>query len=89
VVDARKNRYAADAVWDLLQQATTIVTAKGKKVQTWQPQTDAREAILKQAMGPSGNLRAPTLRRGDQIVIGFNADFYAQWLNNGIAPNMS
>jgi len=80
VVDARKNRYAADAVWDLLQQAATVVTAKGKKTQIWNMQADDKEAILKQAMGPSGNLRAPTLRRDDQIVIGFNADFYAQWL---------
>jgi hypothetical protein len=31
-------------------------------------------------MGPSGNLRAPALRVGDEFVIGFHPDFYNQWL---------
>jgi hypothetical protein len=32
-------------------------------------------------MGPSGNLRAPTYRAGDQFVIGFNAELYEDWLS--------
>lgn len=41
---------------------------------------DGKEQILKQAMGPSGNLRAPTYRANDLIIIGFNADLYEDWL---------
>lgn len=80
VVDARQARIDADAAWALLQTATTISVAKGKKVQTLVPAVDGREAVLQQAMGPSGNLRAPTYRSGERFIIGFNADLYADWL---------
>jgi hypothetical protein len=29
-------------------------------------------------MGPSGNLRAPTLKIGDTLIVGFNPDLYQQ-----------
>ncbi len=57
-----------------------MTVAKGKKYQTFMPDSDDKEAILKQAMGPSGNLRAPTYRADDQIVIGFNPDLYEEWI---------
>jgi hypothetical protein len=31
-------------------------------------------------MGPSGNLRAPTYRVKDRIIIGFNAEMYEDWV---------
>ena len=42
----------------------------------WQATDTNKEAILKAAMGPSGNLRAPTLRLKDRFVVGFHDDFY-------------
>ncbi|BCS98579.1 hypothetical protein DSLASN_42110 [Desulfoluna limicola] len=54
-----------------------VVTARGKKVVEWEPSDDNREALLKAAMGPSGNLRAPTLRLNDKIIVGFHEAFYA------------
>ncbi len=54
--------------------------AKGKKVQRFTEVAQHKEAILKGAMGPSGNLRAPTLRSGNDVVIGFNDELYAAWL---------
>ncbi len=57
-----------------------MTVAKGKKYQTFMPDSDDKEAILNQAMGPSGNLRAPTYRADDQIVIGFNPDLYEEWI---------
>ena len=78
VVDARKEKIDDGAAWALLNEASTITIAKGKKVQRFTP-ADGREAVLKQAMGPSGNLRAPTYRVGDQFVIGFNAELYEDW----------
>jgi len=27
-------------------------------------------------LGPSGNLRAPTIRRGKTLLVGFNEDLY-------------
>jgi hypothetical protein len=78
VVDARKTRIDEKNAWELLKTASTVAVAKGKKVQAFTPTNDEKDAILKQAMGPSGNLRAPTYRIKDQFVIGFNADLYEE-----------
>lgn len=80
VVDARTVRLDAAAAWAMLQKAGMITVAKGKAVSALTPQQDGKEAILRQVMGPSGNLRAPTLRVGDAFVVGFHPDFYQQWL---------
>jgi hypothetical protein len=32
-------------------------------------------------MGPSGNLRAPTLKMGGTLIVGFNPDLYGQEFN--------
>lgn len=76
VVDARKERFDAGAVWEMIKGADAVTTAKGKKIQTWNPTTDDKDTILKQVMGPSGNLRAPTLRLENRFIIGFNDDLY-------------
>ena len=57
-----------------------IRVAKGKKILDLVPATDGKEAILQQAMGPSGNLRAPTYQVKDRFIIGFNADLYEEWV---------
>ena len=80
MVDARKERFDAERVWDLLHNAKSITTAKGKKVQTWDPEVDDKTTILKHVIGPSGNLRAPTYRIGDEFLVGFNSELYDKWL---------
>jgi hypothetical protein len=80
VVDARKERIDAEKAWALLHKAKTITTAKGKKVQKWDPDLDDKPTILKHVMGPSGNLRAPAYRIDDVFVIGFNSELYAKWM---------
>ena len=79
-VDAKTTRFDGDAAWELLKAASVINVAKGKKVLKLVPATDGKEAILQQAMGPSGNLRAPTYRVKDRFIIGFNADLYEEWV---------
>lgn len=54
--------------------------AKGKKVQRFERVREEKAAILQQVMGPSGNLRAPTYRVKEDFVVGFQPEFYAQWL---------
>ncbi|MDG4476950.1 hypothetical protein [Thiovibrio frasassiensis] len=80
VVDARTVRLDAAAAWALLHKAAKITVAKGKAVSELNPQQEGKEAVLKLVMGPSGNLRAPTLRVGDAFVVGFHPDFYQHWL---------
>jgi hypothetical protein len=36
------------------------------------------DAVLKQVMGPSGNLRAPTFQIGQEFVIGFHQEMYEE-----------
>ena len=80
VVDARTTRIDADAAWEMLNSAKTITVAKGKKVQRFDRIPGEKETILQQVIGPSGNLRAPTYRVGDNFIIGFNQDLYADWV---------
>lgn len=68
----------------MLQGASTITTVKGKMVHHWDPRTDDQAAILREVMGPSGNLRAPALRTGNTFIVGFQAEFYRQWLGTTI-----
>ncbi len=63
-----------------MQVASEIAVAKGKKVVRFDVATDAKDEILKRVMGPSGNLRAPTYRAGDTVIVGFNLDLYQEWV---------
>lgn len=80
VVDAKTTRFDEDAAWGLLKTASAISVAKGKKVLNFVPAADGKDAILQQAMGPSGNLRAPTYRVKDRVIVGYNAELYEDWL---------
>ena len=78
IVEARKVPLEADAAWEILSQGRKIMVAKGKsKVVEFDPQKDEREAILKAALGRSGKLRAPTIRRGDVFLVGYNETLYS------------
>lgn len=63
-----------------MKTAKTVTVAKGKKVQNFNAVAEEKQAILQQAMGPSGNLRAPTYRVKDRFIIGFNNDLYEDWV---------
>lgn len=80
-MDARKVRFDEKAAWKIVKDAKSITIAKGKKVSSWDPKVDDRDTILKHVMGPSGNLRAPTFRVGNKIIIGFNPDLYQEWVS--------
>ena len=51
---------------------------KGKKVNYLNLKTDKpdEDAVLALLLGPTGNLRAPTLRKGKTLVVGFNQEAY-------------
>ena len=62
----------------MLQSASLIRTGKGKKTNVWNPSTDEKEEILKDVIGPSGNLRAPTWRVATEFIVGFNPELYQE-----------
>jgi len=54
--------------------------AKGKKVTAidLRKETPSRETLLRLMLGPTGNLRAPAVRRGKTLVVGFHEQTYRQ-----------
>jgi hypothetical protein len=78
VVDARKEALAGEDAWKLLAGAEQVLIAKGKAYQVFDPRTDSKESVLAQALGRTGNLRAPTLRVGDQLLVGFSEGLYTR-----------
>lgn len=79
-VEARKIKIADEDAWKLLSGADKIVVGKGKKVVIFDPKTDNKEDILKSCLGRTGNLRAPTLKIGSMLVVGFNEEMYDQYV---------
>ena len=68
----------ADAL-KLVESASHLFVAKGKKVVELDLKKDnpSDEEILKLILGPTGNLRAPTLKVGKKLVVGFNDEMYS------------
>ena len=79
-VEARKEKIEGDDAWAILSGAREIVVGRGKKFQVLDPATDDRDEILRLCLGRTGNLRAPTLKIGDRIVVGFNEAMYEQYV---------
>jgi arsenate reductase-like glutaredoxin family protein len=66
----------------LTRDVGEIIAAQGKKVVRYNLAKDkpSREDLLAVMMGPSGNLRAPTLRKGKKLLIGFDPTAYREVL---------
>ena len=72
-VDARKQRFEADALKALFKDAKTVVVAKGKKAVPIEINSETDwEALAKLALGRSGNLRAPTVQMGERFLVGYS-----------------
>ena len=81
-VDARKHRIAPNEAVRLAREAHKLWVARGKGIRFFdmkqEPPSDAE--LKKLLIGPSGNLRAPTIRRGKAMLVGFHPDAYAEGL---------
>ena len=62
----------------LLKGMTKMFVAKGKKVTEVDLKKDRPDdaALTKLMLGPTGNLRAPTIKVGKTVLVGFNPDTY-------------
>ena len=77
-VNATKERYGdADRI-EVLGDATRVIVASGKKRVEFDLVNDPpdRAVLVKACLGPSGNLRAPAVRKGRTWIIGFHAQAY-------------
>ncbi|MCB2183027.1 MAG: hypothetical protein KQH63_13415 [Desulfobulbaceae bacterium] len=77
-INARKEPVEEAAAWELLSKNKKIFIARGKKTNMYTPSDDNRDEILKNALGRSGTLRAPTLLITDTCYVGFNEEMYGQ-----------
>lgn len=77
-IDAKKETHQKEHALDVLKKASKLFAAKGKKiVEVDLKKTElTEEEILKLILGPTGNLRAPTLLIGKKMIVGYNDDMY-------------
>ncbi len=81
VVEARKQKIQDDEAWNILAAADEIVVGRGKKYQVFQPSEENRHEIMKACLGRTGNLRAPALKTGSRMVVGFNEEMYSRYVD--------
>lgn len=82
LVDAKKTKIDRSAALKMAEKADEIYSLKGKKIirlDLKKVKADDDE-IASLMIGPTGNLRAPTWRKGKTIVVGFNEDTYVELL---------
>lgn len=80
--DARKETLGAAEAMKLIDGVDELYASRGKQVvhvdlRKEKPTAEALKALL---IGPTGNLRAPTLRVGRTLVVGFEEAMYRQAL---------
>lgn len=82
LVDAKKTKIDRSEALKMAEKADEIYSLKGKKIirlDLKKAKVDEDE-IASLMIGPTGNLRAPTWRKGKTIVVGFNEDAYVELL---------
>ena len=84
IVDARKNTITQDEVDSVLSRVNQIYSCKGKKVDHINLTAKAhdKESVLKLIIGPTGNLRAPSIIIDKTLLVGFNEEAFDKLLLN-------
>src|SRR5262245_24717109 len=80
--DAKKATVRGDAALELLKDVDELYAAKGRRVVhlDLKRAKPPRAELLGLLLGPTGNLRAPTLRKGRTLVVGFDDATYKRLL---------
>ena len=81
-MDARKTTLKEKEALDLVQNVDEIYASKGKQVVhlDLKKEKPDKAALLALLLGPTGNLRAPTLRSGRTLLVGFDEASYSKVL---------
>jgi arsenate reductase-like glutaredoxin family protein len=76
VVDARKVKMGKPQIAALLRTSSKVIASKGKASIAFNLKKDppVEKELYENLLGPTGNLRAPTLRMGKTLIVGFNED---------------
>lgn len=82
MTDANKAKKGRAEALDLAKAANVVHVARGKKIVTFDmkksPPDD--ETLLGHLLGPTGNLRAPTIKKGKTLYVGFSEETYRDFL---------
>ncbi len=80
--NANRQPLEGHAALSILEGVTELIVAKGKRMLQFdlarEPLGDA--ALLDLLLGRTGKLRAPTMRTGSRLLVGYNADLLAATL---------
>jgi arsenate reductase-like glutaredoxin family protein len=81
-VNAKKETHQLEKAMELVANASRLIAAKGKKVVdvNLKKESLSEEEIGKLMLGPTGNLRAPTLVKGKTVIVGFEEETYKSLL---------
>ena len=58
------------------QESLQAQLIKGKKIAEFDLQSEQSPQALAAMLGPTGNMRAPTLQIGKTLIVGFNEDVF-------------
>lgn len=67
----------ADAA-KLARAASQVIVSKGQKSASFATGGKASKACVDAMLGPTGNLRAPTIRAGKTLLVGFSEEVYRE-----------
>ncbi len=61
---------------DLLSKASKLIAMKGKKVTEFNVAKEIPDGAVAAMLGPTGNLRSPTIKTGRKLIVGFNQEIF-------------
>jgi hypothetical protein len=64
----------------MLKSAKKMIACKGKKVQSFELSGTVPDAAVQAMLGPTGNMRSPTVVVGSTLLVGYNDDVFADVL---------
>ena len=73
-------KLGADDAAEIAQGSSRVYVAKGKKLDVFDVKKSDLEDVVAKMLGPTGNLRAPTMRIGKTTVVGFNEETFSDVL---------
>lgn len=60
----------------IAKESSKVLVAKGKKLESFDMKSATLKEVVEKMLGPTGNLRAPTMRVGKTTVVGFNEEMF-------------
>jgi len=79
-VDARKDKLGKREIAQILRKSNRVVATKGQKVLDWDLKREPpiEKDLYAALLGPTGNLRAPAIRQGKTLIVGFSEEAWGK-----------